>query len=211
MPVRNLGLAAIALVLGGAGRGAPPSPPEIDGIPWLHNLASVRVTDEETTGRLVLVADAMKGRGHETVVASYTSGILVLDREGQTIGSAPGYTFHGSADEITALAVGTAFGEPTIALAITRGGHREQWTDLALYREDVSGQLDAVFTAEVEHRDGDTVEQGAVWLIPGGLIYRHPEGATALWTFDRVGGVYLYRGGFALREMPPHAEPPPMM
>jgi len=208
-------LAAVALSLGATAPNPVSMPRAIEAFPWLHNLSAVHVTDEPRAGAselgcssgasqsLSLVADIVPGRGRETIVASLTDGVVVRDREDQPIGRAPGYDCTGSADEITALATGSAFGAPTIALAITHGGHRVQATELALLRVDARGRLEPVFTAEVEERAGDTVRRGSVWVIPGGLIYRHPRRNTALWTFDPVAGVYLYRGGFDETTAPP--------
>jgi len=201
-------LAAIALSLGAATPNRPSPPRAIEEIPWLHNLGAVHVTAEPRAGAsdlgcssgasqtLSLVADIAPRGGTETILASLTDGVVVLDREDQPIGRAPGSDCTGSADEITALAVGTAFGAPTIALAITRGGHNAQSTELALLRMGDRGRLEPVFNGDVELREGDVVHRGSVWVIPGGLIYRYPRRNPTLWTFDPVPGVYLYRGGF---------------
>lgn len=199
-------------------------------MPWLHGLDSARITDEPqahvadrmsadteelecatgATHGLELTADVSPSAGMETVLASYAHGIVVLDREHRVVGSTGGYECQGSADEIAALAVGRAFLVPTIALAITHGGHEEQTTELALFRIGFRGRLEPVFTAEVEVRSGEGVRTGAVWLIPNGLLYQRPGGTTGLWIYDAVGGAYLYRGLFEHTDEPPHAEPPPV-
>lgn len=199
-------------------------------MPWLHGLERARITETpqadvadrmpaafdalecaaSATHGLELVADISSSPGVETVLASYAQGALVLDHEGQVIASSPGYPCEGSADAITALAVGRAFLVPTIAIAVTHGGHKEQTTDLALFRLGFRGRIEAVFTAEVEQRQGNSVRRGAVWLIPNGLIYQSPGGRTALWIYDPVGSAYLYRGLLEDTDEPPHAAAPPV-
>ncbi|MBA3456565.1 MAG: hypothetical protein H0T42_25980 [Deltaproteobacteria bacterium] len=217
-------LAGTAMAGGGSTVRAPPQ------MPWLHGLDSVRVTDEPqrhvedrmaagyedlecaagATHGLVLKADIAPSAGMETILASYARGLVVLDHEDQVIASMDGYPCQGSADEVTSLAVGRAFLVPTIALAITHGGHEERTTELALFRIGFGGRIEPVFTAEVELRTGDNVRTGGVWLIPNGLLYQRPGGKTGLWIYDPVGGAYLYGGPLDETDEPPHAAPPPV-
>ena len=163
-------------------------------------------------GGLELKADVVGSSVEETILASYTQGVIVLDRENMPIASAPGYPCEGSADAIESIAVGHAFleAERTIAMTVTSGGRREQMTVLALFRVGFGGRLDPVFTASIEERRGGDVARGSVMLLPGALLYRRPGGRLALWVFDPVGRAYLFRGVIEpsdVPEEPPHVPP----
>lgn len=221
-------LTALVLLLGAASPSSVPVHDELAEMPWLHNLLGAHVTstpvasEDETawsaetecgTGaaqRLELVTDIAATAGKETLRASLDGGLVLRDSEGHVLAQQPGYDCIGTADEISALATGSAFLDRTIALAVTHGGHREQSVELAMFRVSEDGRIAAVFTAEVEFRDGETARRGGVWLLPGALIYQRPTGRPTLWTFDTVVGAYLYRGAFEQEDAPLHAEPPPM-
>jgi hypothetical protein len=149
-------------------------------------------------GGLQLVADVSPVPGDERVIASFEQGIVVLDHGGSAIARAPGFTCTGSADELVALAAGDAWiGQPVLALAAVAGGHAETATSLTLYRVGTEGDLVPIFTGEVEHRLRERTESGAVWLFPGGLLYRSPGGDPQLWRYDPEAGRYVDHGSFA--------------
>jgi hypothetical protein len=169
-------------------------------LPWLQGFAPDAVADHPS--RAVgaelaawhepddgCVASAYGGLSLEVggtrVLASYSQGVFVLDGGGEVVARAPGLACHGSADELVALAHGDAWiGTPLIALAATSGGHAESVTSLTLYRVGEGGALEPVFTGAVErHADHETAT-GVVTVIPGGLVYRAPDGMTSLWTWD---------------------------
>ncbi|HVK87429.1 MAG TPA: hypothetical protein VM513_25105 [Kofleriaceae bacterium] len=140
---------------------------------------------------LGLTVDLGEGRQH--VVASYAGGIAVFDAEAMRLAGTPGYPCAGSADELEVLAVGNAFGVPTVAAVLTTGGRREAVTWLGLYRVGFGGRLEAVFAGAIEHRDGDRVLRGNVTLLPKALLHREPTGEVILWTWDDGAGVYVPR------------------
>lgn len=188
--------------------------PVLVALPWLHGIDHVQVTREgnpEVASRMTqsepdpscvaseypgleLHADVYPAGGQETVLATYTQGIEIHGSEDELLGAAPGFTCEGSADDLELLASGTVFLEPTIVLAITSGGRREQSTWIALYRPGEGGRLDPLFTATVEEREGDRVHRGDITFVPGGLLYRRPGGGTSVWIYDPVARAYVPRG-----------------
>jgi hypothetical protein len=180
-------------------------------LPWLQGFDATAVTDRTTTdvadeladwepseacpadayGGLELDADLVPAAGDERVIATFSRGLAVLDRDGHAIASAPGLPCEGSADELLALAAGDAWiGTPVLALAATTGGHRESSTWLTLYR--VAGaDLVPIFSGEVERHAGHTTRTGTVMLFPGGLVYRAPSGEAQIWRYDPEHGRYV--------------------
>jgi len=198
-----------------------PAPSGSRALPWLHNLDDVISVDvgdplitlamdtqvdpscdEVLPVGLALVANVAPAAGPETILASFAHGVMVYGHEGELIASTPGYPCAGSADEIEVLAAGTAFGIPTIAIAVTTGGRREQMTWLGLFRVGPHGRLDPVFAGAVELREDGIVRKGSVTILPDGLLVRDPLGGVGFWLFDETARVYLPRGGFAGTEIP---------
>lgn len=143
-------------------------------------------------GGLELRADVGAGEGTERVLASYTQGIFVFDRDRHLVAQAPGLACYGSADELVAIAAGDAsIGTPVIALATTSGGRTENVTSLTLYRVGSGGELQRAFTGEVERHEGETTRTGVVTLIPGGLIFRDTRGSIGLWLYEPALGRYV--------------------
>ena len=140
-----------------------------------------------------LLADVAPPPGRETILASYAGGVVVLDREGQMVASSPGYPCTGSADEIEAIAAGDAFGNQTIVLVAKAGGHREFSTFVGLFRMGFGKRLDPVFTAVVEEHEGSLVHRGAIYMVPGALAYRLPDGRYGFFVFDPIARAYLDR------------------
>lgn len=158
-------------------------------------LAEWRVPDENCAaaayGGLSLEADVAPGEGNEKILASYTQGVVILDREGHMLAHAPGFECEGSADELLAIATGEAsIGVPVVAVAATTGGHSENLTFLTLYRVSNGGELQPIFIGEVERHLDRTTRTGVVTLIPGGLVYRDPGGFVSLWVYDETLGRY---------------------
>ncbi len=218
--MRTLILALLPLLTAGAAPAARPAHPAL---PWLFNLQGVTAVDNgdplvtiamdsesdpscaEMAGTgLALVANVAPAGGPETILASFAHGVMVYGREGELIASTPGFPCAGSADEIEVLAAGTAFGVPTIVVAMATGGRREQLTWLGLFRVGRDGRLEAVFAGAVEQREDGIVRRGSVTLLPGGLLVRDPSGGVGFWTFDDVSGVYIPRGGLT-GEGQPHS------
>ena len=142
-------------------------------------------------GGLALRADVAESEGKELVLASYTQGVFVLDRERHLLAQAPPFDCQGSSDELVALAVGDGvIGTPLVALAASKGGRNENVTWLTLYRVSNGGELQPVFIGEVERHDGDTTRTGVITLVPGGLIYRDPQGSISIWIYDAGLGRY---------------------
>ncbi len=213
----------IAMLALGATPTDSPSRRGVASIPWLHGLSGAVVTDTPSPtepmdeadaecsagARAVLRLETNFGStsGNEIIEASVTGGVVVRGRGEQLVAAAPGTVCEGSADEVVALAVGTSFGQPLIAVAATHGGHREQITDLTLFSIGFAGRLDPVFTGEVEHRSEQRVVRGDVWLIPNGLLYQRPGGSTTVWVFDPVGRAYFHRGSLEPNDEPVHDEP----
>ena len=143
-------------------------------------------------GGLSLRADVSAAEGTELVLASFTQGVFVFDRDNHLLAQAQGLPCEGSADELVALTAGDAsIGVPVIVLAATAGGRAENVTWLTLYRVANSGELQPIFNAEVERHAGDTTRTGTVTLIPGGLVYRNPQGSVGLWAYDAALGRYI--------------------
>jgi hypothetical protein len=154
--------------------------------------------DEEDCGSgahqgIQLVADVTPRPGRETILASYSGGVVVLDREGQLIASSLGYPCTGSADEIEAVAVGDAFGDRTLVIVATAGGHQERSTFISLFRLGLGESLDPVFTAVVEEHKGSLVQRGTIHMLPGALAYRLPDGRYGFFVFDPIAREYLDR------------------
>ena len=167
-------------------------------MPWLEGFAPIAASDTPSAtatermspwsvdddvtpeGGIELAADVAREDGIETIAASYAGGIVVLDRDGHLLARAAGFPSSGSADELLSIATGSAFGDPMIAIATTSGGHRASETRLTLYRF-ARPKLERLFDAVVAERDGSLERHGRVALVPGGLIYRAPSGATTLW------------------------------
>lgn len=143
-------------------------------------------------GGLALRADVTPEEGEERILASYTQGVFVLDRDRHLLAQAQSFPCEGSSDELVALAAGDAsIGTPVVALAATSGGRAESITWLTLYRVANSGELQPIFIGEVERHEGDTTRTGVVTLIPGGLVYRDPQGSIGMWTYDPEAGRYI--------------------
>jgi hypothetical protein len=207
----------MALVLVGvtAAAGAAPAPAS-RALPWLHPFAPAAETSEVTPGVIARMAawraaDESCGAtaygglavtaevtaapaGPETVLASFTQGVLVLDARARLIASATPLVCAGSADELVGLAVGDAkIGEPVIALAVTTGGHREAATWLVLYRV-ADGVVAPIFAGIVEDFTRDRSRLGDVTLLRGALVYRAPSGVRTLWTYEAAQHRYVEVG-----------------
>lgn len=179
-------------------------------LPWLLGFAPDAVADhpsravaaEVSEWKAVddrCVASAYGGlaldHGDTRVVASYSQGVFVLGKDRHLIARAPGFACAGSADELVGLETGEAWiGTPVIALAQTTGGHAESVTQLLIYRVADDGTLEPVFTAPVERHANHQTRTGTVTIVPGGLIYRAPEGTTSIWIYD--GAHYVQHGAF---------------
>jgi hypothetical protein len=174
-------------------------------VPWLRgftatatavsdNATSAASSDEADYGGLQVTADVAPTDGTETVLASYRRGVRVVDRSGKLLARVPGFDPTGSADDLVALSVGDAgIGIPVIALAVTRGGHRESVTSIVLYRVG-SSRLDLLFEGPVEETDGTDTFTGTITFVPGGLQYRAPRATSAtVWVFDAASGRYVQR------------------
>jgi hypothetical protein len=143
-------------------------------------------------GGLSLRDDVSASPGDELVLASYTQGVFVFDRDRQLIAQSQPLPCEGSADELVALAAGDAsIGTPVLVLAATSGGRAESVTWLTMYRVADRGELQPIFIGEVERHEGGTTRTGLVTLIPGGLVYRDPEGSTSMWVYDPELGRYI--------------------
>jgi len=134
-------------------------------------------------------------RGDTRIIASYTQGVFVLGKDRHLIARAAGFACAGSADELVGLETGEAWiSTPLIALAATTGGRTESVTQLLLYRAGDDGTLVPVFAAPVERHAEHQTRTGTVTVVPGGLIYRAPEGTTSIWTYN--GQRYVEHGTF---------------
>lgn len=184
-------------------------PPQV--LPWLHHFTATTETakassevvtrmgqwrDPDPTcsasayGGFALSADVAAEPGTETVLASFTQGVLVLDARDRLIASAMPLPCQGSADDLVAMAAGDArIGEPVIALAVTTGGHREATTWLVLFRV-ADGVVAPIFAAPVEEH-GEATRVGEVTLVSGGLEYRAPSGLRTFWLYDPEQHRYL--------------------
>jgi hypothetical protein len=192
---------------------------ETPSMPWLYGLSDVVASDRasDELGRrmadwsdrndydprcppgsapaIELVADLAPTPGRERIWVSLAHGIAVFDAEGRLVTETPGYACDGSADELEAIAVGDAFGAPMLAIAATSGGHRQSSTWISLLRVGEDRTLDATFTGSVVERDGTSIEQGAIVLLPNALIYRHPRAKKpTLWIYNPVARAYLVPG-----------------
>jgi len=208
-------LLVVALVLGWVTAHAVAAPAS-RALPWVHQfvpaaetseanpsviarMASWRAADPSCSatayGGLAITAEVTaEPAGPETVLASFTQGVLVLDDKAKLLASAMPLACEGSADELVALAVGDAHvGEPVIALAVTLGGHREAATWLVLYRV-ADGVVAPIFTGVVEDDTGDQRRSGDVTLLPGALVYRAPSGLRTLWIYDTAQHRYVQLG-----------------
>jgi len=176
-------------------------------LPWLHGFFAPAASSDvgsydcgmENPSQMTIVADVVPSSpGSEQMLASYTDGIVVLDRNRRPLGSNRGFACEGSADELVAIAAGDAsIGVPVVIMAATRGGFMESTTTLMIFRVNPRGGLQPVFDGDVEYHERDpetrepTTRTGVVTLIPGGLVYRDPQGVISLWTYDRDAGRYL--------------------
>jgi hypothetical protein len=140
-----------------------------------------------------IVADVAAAPGSETILASITGGVVVLDRRGRVQASLASFACEGSADRITALAAGRTFLDPMIAVIGTTGGRREQSRWITLIRP-AGDRLDATFTGIVEERVGRVVRRGRVALLPGALLHHQPGGAVAIWRYDVAARAYVPSG-----------------
>ena len=176
---------------------APQAATEQDSREVIAELSEYREPVEDcvatTYGGLTLRADVTPAiEGDERIVASYTQGMFVFDRNRHLVAQAPPFECEGSADELISLAAGDAsIGTPVVALAATSGGRAESVTWLTLYRVANSGELQPIFVGEVERHAGDSTRTGIITLVPGGLVYRDPRGSVGLWLYDSELGRYV--------------------
>lgn len=198
---------AVAAALVAVAR-ADVAPPAHADLPWVFDFDVLRVASSTdpgaslpldlygeidsscspaSQGAITLHADIGPPAGVETIVASYAHGIVVFDAEARLVASAPGYPCTGGADEIEAVAVGTAWGKPTIALVVTTGGRREWLTWVGLYRVGGDGRLEATFSGAVESEVDGYVQRGWVVFLPGALLHREPTGEIVLWAWKPQG------------------------
>jgi hypothetical protein len=208
--------AALAIVfLPSDGAGEPARPSAEDALPWLHDFPADAVAGAPSrsaevwlrerpspdagctttsSASFALVAELAPAPGLETVLASYTAGVVVLDARGRELASAPPLPCLGSVDAIEGIATGELIaGEPAIALAATAGGRAERTTWLYFFarRGEV---LAPIFAAPVEEWRGPFVSTGEVTVLPGGALrYRAPDGAISRWTYDRRAGRFVMR------------------
>ncbi|MBX3160422.1 MAG: hypothetical protein KF773_30940 [Deltaproteobacteria bacterium] len=177
--------------------------PSVPELPWLYGLDAARGTDRQEPGpsrddcpgadaQLELGADVAGAPPNETIVASYTGGVVVRDREGVEIAAMPGLPCTGSVHELVALAAGNAYGRPTIAIAGIDGGHHLQHTWVAVLHATPDGGFAPAFTGVVEATAGDEVQRGWIFLLPDALVYQRPGGRMALWRFDETAGAYVF-------------------
>jgi hypothetical protein len=183
-------------------------------MPWLHGFSTSGISDvlAEGVGNRVqryarcddcvgtdgieLTANVVPGDGDATVLATFSQGLVVVDKQGVLVASGPGYEPSGSADELLAVATGDAqIGAPVIAIAARRGGRRASEVWLELYRVGHNDKLQRLFAGVVEEHEDKFDRTGSVTIVPGGLIHRAPRSQTPdLWIFDPRAGRYLYRG-----------------
>jgi len=146
-------------------------------------------------GGFELAADVSPDPGEEAVLASYAHGVVVLGADGHQIAAAPGFGCSGSQDGLIGLEIlKSSQDAPVIAVAVVQGGRRVSTTSLHLFAVGSSRRLVGLFTGDVEQVDGAGTASGGVTLVPGGLIYRHPTSAVALWRYDRGAGRYVDPG-----------------
>ena len=143
-------------------------------------------------GGIELSADVAPSAGTETVLASFSQGIVVLAADGHRIASSAGFDCMGSEDDLVAVEiVRMPLEAPVIAIAATEGGRRESTTWLELLAVDRSDHLQQLFAGEIERRDDTGIHTGDVTVIPGGLVYRHPTEGTSMWKYDPAAGRYV--------------------
>jgi hypothetical protein len=191
-------------------------------MPWLHGFTASGISDvlAEGVGNRVqryarcddcigtdgieVTANVVPGRGDATILATFSQGLVVVDRDGRLVATGPGYDPSGSADELLAVATGDAsIGTPVIAIAARRGGRRASEVWLELYRVGSNDKLQRLFAGIVEEHEDKFVRIGSVTVFAGGLIHRAPRSqAPDLWVFDPHAGRYLYRG--TLGDEPSH-------
>jgi hypothetical protein len=212
----SLAAAAIAALLVSRGSAGDPARPQVErALPWLHEVTAEAIADApsrgaeallrdrrsegdacttSSTASFALVADVAPSPGLETVLASYTAGVVVLDASGRRLASAPPLACSGSADAIEGAAVIELLpGEPAIAIAATAGGRAERttWLFVLALRGEA---LAPIFAAPVEEWRGPLVSSGDVTRLAGGALrYRAPDGAISRWTYDRAAGRYVMR------------------
>jgi len=183
-------------------------------MPWLQGFAPDATTDHPTKGAVAELAEWQPAEercaasayggfalafGEQRVLASYTQGIVVLDKNKNAVAHAGPFTCQGSADEILALEAGDAWIDtPVLAFAATTGGKNESVTWLTLYR---ASDLAPLFTGVVERHEGRRTRTGVVLVYPGGLLYQPPAGAPQVWRFDPDQHRYINTGEFT----PPNA------
>lgn len=187
-----------------------PSPPA-PSLPWIHGLSAATVRDTPTSqaaqrianllasstqddyGALELQSDVTGDSRAETILASYSLGIVVSDAAGRVLTRVPGFAAEGSADELLAIASGNAqLGVPVVLAAVQTGGHRETTISLAIYGMIGGATLRQVFFAPIEIHEGDRTAAGSLTFVPAGLLYRAPDAQfTKLWTYDVRSGRYL--------------------
>jgi len=186
--------AIATLLLSGDSAGDPARPTVERALPWLHGLSADAAADApsrgaelglldarrpdpacvtSSTASFALVAELAPAPGLETVLASYLTGVVLLDANGRRLASAPPLVCSGSADAIVGVAAGAWLpGEPVIALAATAGGRAERTTWLFLLAPRGEA-LAPIFAAPVEEQRGEQAWVGEVERLPGGgLRYR---------------------------------------
>ena len=189
------------------------SAPPPASMPWLHGFSAVAAADapsaqasrrianvldtsaEDDYGSLELRADLAGDARTETVLASYRSGVAVVDPAGRLIARAPGFDAGGSADDLISLMAGDGqLGPPMIVLAVQTGGHRESAIWVAIYRTTGSRVLQRLFYGPIETHEGDETRTGTLTFTRSGLLYRAPDAsAPTSWTFDVHRGRYIER------------------
>jgi hypothetical protein len=196
-------------------------------MPWLHGFQASGVSDVlaqgvgnrvqryarcddciETDG-IEVTANVVPGAPDATILATFSQGLVIVDRDGHLIATGPGYEPSGSADELLAVATGDAgIGSPVIAIAARRGGRRASEVWLELYRVGPNAKLARLFAGIVEEHEDKFDRLGSVTIVPGGLIHRAPRSrAPDLWMFDPHAGRFLYRG--TLGDEPSRGSEPP--
>lgn len=200
--------ALLAMLTACDGIASPPPP----AMPWIHGMTRVAagaiqtteatrrmsllaaVSPEDQGGAIELRADLTGDGAVETVLASYSGGVLMVDRGGRVAARAAGRDAEGSADDLLAIAVGDIqIGAPALLVATQSGGHRESTVTLAVYRPS-NGALRAMFAAPIERHIGDATQAGAVLFVRDGLWYRAPDAdAQTYWVLDRRRGAYVAR------------------
>jgi hypothetical protein len=175
------------VVVAGSDRGVPAVIDRMSA--WAH-----RDTDcvADAYGGIQLLADVAPDAGDETVLASFSQGVVVIGHDGHRIAATAGFDCAGSHDELVAVEiVQTSLDGPVIAVAATKGGRRESATWLELLEVGSSGRLNRLFLGEIERHDDRGSHTGDVMLVPGGLVYRHPTAGMSLWRFDGAARAYV--------------------